>query len=445
MNQLQYLFVFLTLFSYISCEFNKDDVLVFTVATEETDGFQRYKISAEEYGIEPIILGFGEEWKGGDILNKPAGGWKINLLKKALKDYKDQNKIALFTDSYDVIFLNDLEKIVEKFKTFDAKVVFGAEVFAWPDPALAEKYPEVKEGKRFLNSGMYIGYVEQLLQLLERETLEDTDDDQRFFTKAYLDEEFRKDIGLKLDHKSEIFMNLNGAENEAQIIDVQTKEAEKYKLKNVVTHTEPMILHGNGPSKRTSLNYIGNYLPNAWNSKDGCIYCKIGQFELSQIKEEELPLVLLALFIEFPTPFLEEQLLKVASLKYPKNRIHIFVHNSVKYHIDHVSTFVDAYTPEYLSVKEAKPDDGITEWAARDLALDHCVSTKCDYLFVVDSVAHLDNPHTLKLLIEQNRTVVAPIMVRHNKVWSNFWGALTTDGFYSRSNDYMDIVHNEKR
>jgi len=32
---------------------------------------------------------------------------------------------------------------------------------------------------------------------------------------------------------------------------------------------------------------------------------------------------------------------------------------------------------------------------------------KCDYYLNVDSDAHLDNPHTLRLLIEQNRYVYA--------------------------------------
>lgn len=63
----------------------------------------------------------------------------------------------------------------------------------------------------------------------------------------------------------------------------------------------------------------------------------------------------------------------------------------------------------------------------------------------MDSTAHLDNPHTLRLLAEQNRTIVAPVLVRPENAWSNFWGALTSDGFYSRSNDYLDIVHNNKR
>ena len=42
---------------------------------------------------------------------------------------------------------------------------------------------------------------------------------------------------------------------------------------------------------------------------------------------------------------------------------------------------------------------------------ERCIKKKCEYYFNVDSVAHLDNPHTLKLLIEQNRPVVAPMMV----------------------------------
>ncbi len=35
--------------------------------------------------------------------------------------------------------------------------------------------------------------------------------------------------------------------------------------------------------------------------------------------------------------------------------------------------------------------------------------------------------------MEQNRGVVAPMLVRPYKAWSNFWGALTSEGFYARS------------
>lgn len=183
------------------------------MATEAKDGFTRYLDSAKEFNIKPIVLGFGEKWKGGeDIKRKPGGGWKINLLKEALTPYKDDTKkIVLFTDGYDVIFANDLDEIFRRFQKTNARVLFGAEPYCWPDPQLAPKYPEVVDGKRFLNSGMYMGYIPEILKLLERDNVEDSDDDQLFFTKAYLDEDFRNGIQFKLDHKSEIFQNINGA------------------------------------------------------------------------------------------------------------------------------------------------------------------------------------------------------------------------------------------
>ena len=41
--------------------------------------------------------------------------------------------------------------------------------------------------------------------------------------------------------------------------------------------------------------------------------------------------------------------------------------------------------------------------------------------------------------------IVAPMLPRPGKAWSNFWGALTKEGFYARSMDYMDIVQNTRR
>ena len=48
--------------------------------------------------------------------------------------------------------------------------------------------------------------------------------------------------------------------------------------------------------------------------------------------------------------------------------------------------------------------------------------SRCDYLFVVDSEVQLDNAHSLKLFIEQNRPVLAPMLIRPYSAWSNFWG-----------------------
>ena len=101
----------------------------------------------------------GETWTGGeDMANSPGGGFKVNLLKVDLEQYKDRDDLVImFTDSYDVVILAEAEQILQTFETFNSKVVFGAEAFCWPDDSLREQYPMLESGKRFLNSGSFIG------------------------------------------------------------------------------------------------------------------------------------------------------------------------------------------------------------------------------------------------------------------------------------------------
>ncbi len=155
----------------------------------------------------------GTEWLGGeDIANKPGGGFKVNLLKKDMEEYKDRDDlIVMFTDSYDVVLLEEPEVILDKFSKFEARVVFGAEGFCWPDANLEQDYPPVEFGKRFLNSGGFIGYAKDIYAIVTAKEIDDKDDDQLYYTKLFLDKDFREEHQIKLDHKSEIFQNLNGA------------------------------------------------------------------------------------------------------------------------------------------------------------------------------------------------------------------------------------------
>ncbi|XP_052126964.1 procollagen-lysine,2-oxoglutarate 5-dioxygenase 1 [Frankliniella occidentalis] len=416
------------------------ELLLLTVASHPSDGYRRFERSAQIFNVPMKVLGMGKEWNGGDM-SRPGGGYKINLLKEELEQYKnDSNKIILFTDAFDVVILANADKISKQFRSLDGRIVFSAEGFCWPDESLASNYPTVARGKRFLNSGGFIGYAPELYQLVTSKDVQDTDDDQLFYTHMYLDAEIRKQLNIKLDHRSTIFQNLNGA-----LADVELQlEAGNSYIKNTAYSTIPLIVHGNGPSK-TVLNSLGNYIAKSWSLQDGCLLCDDNKLDLSQKKESQLPSVLIAVFIEQPTPFLEEFFEKIAKLDYPKSRLFLFIHNAVEYHSSVVQEFKEKYSKLYRSVKSIDFGDKMTNAEARELAMSYCVQKECSAYLNVDAEAHLDNSNALRLLLETNRGVVAPMLTRPYKAWSNFWGALSTDGFYARSTDYMEIVNLERR
>jgi len=53
-------------------------------------------------------------------------------------------------------------------------------------------------------------------------------------------------------------------------VEMKFNNAEPY-LENSIHNTVPLVIHGNGPSKRI-LNSLGNYLAKAWNTVDQVIY-----------------------------------------------------------------------------------------------------------------------------------------------------------------------------
>lgn len=56
-------------------------------------------------------------------------------------------------NSFDVIFAGGPEEVLRKFHKSNHKVVFAADGILWPDKRLADKYPVVHFGKRYLNAG----------------------------------------------------------------------------------------------------------------------------------------------------------------------------------------------------------------------------------------------------------------------------------------------------
>ncbi|KAM9350754.1 procollagen-lysine,2-oxoglutarate 5-dioxygenase 1 [Symphorus nematophorus] len=431
------------LFPLTNCEEKRipeDKLLLVTVATKETDGFRRFLRSAKRFNYTVKVLGRGEKWRGGDYMSAPGGGQKVRLLKAALKEMKDEDKIILFIDSYDVIFASGPKELLRKFQQARHKVVFSSESLIWPDRHLEDKHPHVREGNRFLGSGGFIGYLPNIKEMVADWTGKDSDSDQLFFTKIYIDAAQRKSINITLDSKCRLFQNLHGALDEV----VLKFEEGRVRARNLLYDTLPVIIHGNGPTK-LQINYLGNYIPNTWTFETGCTVCDEDLRPLTALKESEYPLVVIGIFIQQPTPFVEVFFERLLKLQYPKNRLKLFIYNREAHHEPHVSSFLQDHGKLYQDVRFIGPEEEMDAVASRNLGLDMCRKDEdCDYFFSVDIEVVLKNENTLKILIEQNLPIVAPMITRSGRLWSNFWGALSADGYYARSEDYVDIVQGRR-
>ena len=160
---------------------------------------------------------------------------------------------------------------------------------------------------------------------------------------------------------------------------------------------------------------------------------------------KSLPKVLIAIFVGKPTPFLPEMLQRIAKQQYPKKAIDIFIYVGEKWHLPQVAAWQEVHESSYNSFKVVQPDAVTTEPQVKEAAFHEAVQRDVDYVFAVDGIAQLTNPDTLRLLLAADRPIIAPLLSRPQKLWSNFWGDIGADGYYLRSDDYVEIVQLSRR
>jgi GR25 family glycosyltransferase involved in LPS biosynthesis len=208
------------------------DTYVYTVATD-LEKAKQLTSSAKSNRIKVKVLGSKEAWTGGDMKKGPGGGLKINLLKKELYKHKDDD-VILFVDGYDVLLNDTLENITRTYLSFHSRVVFAAEKNCWPDRSLENSFRSTEHENNYLNSGCYIGTVEELKKIFAEE-IQDSEDDQLYFQKQYLSGKF----DIRLDTHTKLFQCVSADEDNIQITD-------EFKIQNTQTQNLPKILHGNG-------------------------------------------------------------------------------------------------------------------------------------------------------------------------------------------------------
>jgi hypothetical protein len=211
-----------------------------TVATNQKNADILYD-SAIRFNVNPINLGAGEEWRGGDMKRLPGGGHKINLLKQYLSKVTD-DEYVIFMDGYDTLFNGDINDIKQRVLTFDVDILFAAEKQCWPASELTDKFPILEFGTEYRcpNDGLFVGKCSALKKFFS-ESISDDADAHLYIAKNYLKYINNGDLKLTVDSENFVFQCMSDVDtDEIQYLD-DTSE-----VRNAKTRCRPRIIHGNG-------------------------------------------------------------------------------------------------------------------------------------------------------------------------------------------------------
>lgn len=399
---------------------------VVTAATEETDGLIRLKESALRYGIPLKVLGIEKGWTGGNVsrLENPGGGQKINFLKEYLTSEElNDDDLIVFVDGYDVVFTGPIEFVLERYKTFNSKVVFAGERSCWPDEGLANSYPQTDSPYKYLNSGTFIGTVSELRKITE-ESILDTDDDQLYYSHKLLSGKY----DMELDHRCVMFQPTEGCwEDMDYMIPAERSEGN---LINKLFNTSPCIVHGNGsPRAKIFFNRVCDY-----------ISCnRLGYFLYNPIKERKLSKDYSISIFAFIKNNKEMQnfVLGLACLNNPKEKISIYICGE-----EGLSSSQVDILSGFKSFKFKKAKANVKQL---DEALEYANEIGDDYTFLIKSNVILNNPHVLNNLIKSDKGIIAPVLNVPNQLYANFWRGVDDNGWYEEFPDYFKIVSRESK
>jgi len=383
-----------------------DRFMVITVATEENEALDRFKESCHQNNIPYKILGLGQEWTGGPaengVLLRPGGAQKINLLKEELRSYPDLgNHIILFTDSYDVLFFDGPQEIVKRFREMESPVVFSAEKTCWPDETLSEKYPITMSEYRFLNSGGFIGYGDHINTIINKVTVGNDYDDQLYYTERFF-ESLEGDKNIVLDHQQELFQTLGDAVNDVEFVDGV--------LKNTVTNSNPIIVHGNGGA------YVKEYLQTLYETAFGTqIIEQPITYEKSNYDFDKD--IIIGLFLDEIVPDINQTFDHIRFLSYPKDKTSLVVYYSNPKYGYKVNKFKDTYSHLFKNFEVYVHDVDRIE-SRKKFLIDSF--DKTDAVVLMESNHIFRNNKSVQILLNECDGVISPMIHHEGTEWVNF-------------------------
>ena len=174
---------------------------IVTVATESKYYFPYLKESCKRHGKELDVLGWGEKWQGFN--------WRYIKMIEYLKT-KPANDIVCFMDGYDVLCVRDLNEMEEVFKTIQkrtkCKIVVSEDISTKPIFNFFGKLYFGKCRNMRLNAGLYMGYVKDLLYVIQtiyNLNPKNDADDQALMTKYC-----NMNYDIYIDKDKELFLSI---------------------------------------------------------------------------------------------------------------------------------------------------------------------------------------------------------------------------------------------
>lgn len=181
------------------------------------------------------------------------------------------------------------------------------------------------------------------------------------------------------------------------------------RISNKFTKTTPPIVFARDNRGTLVLNKIENYTGNGWNEYYGS--------RIPSITIEFFPKIFVSVKISSSC---NNSVLNFFNLvDYPRDRLIIKLNDTTK---------------------DKQSDNNIYHKDILDF-----LDTDCDYYFFINEDCILTNPLVLKELLSFNKNVIAPLIRRGTETWTNFWGDLDDNGYYSRSFDYLDIINSSRQ
>ncbi|PWK16674.1 hypothetical protein LV89_04840 [Arcicella aurantiaca] len=249
---------------------------IITCISDEEDIGYKYalKASCTYHNLDLITLLHTSEWSTHRNKDLYLKSYLLTLPK---------NEIILFTDGYDTIFIGGEKQILKRYELVspESGIVISTEKYCSPDSSLTNLYPLVRTQYRFLNSGGIIGKVSDILELLEKVSVLNSENEnivsnqykwsnQYLWTQVFLKE---KDLNIKLDINCELFQTIpNSIESGYKYAIVSNiKEREKMiinsidtilsefmmndgiTIKNISTNTYPIHLHFCGDLMKSAM------------------------------------------------------------------------------------------------------------------------------------------------------------------------------------------------